>query len=158
MKIFIRHGHDGSNQDYKQDPSLNFSYNDEITQHTKYLIKKYGYPDVIYCSPFHRARQTAKIMNKVFNKNIPIFINNKCSRYFSHKERSNPMVKSNTLRYNPPIDETKQEFRHRVDKLLKRKNDKVVWYITHYLVIKRIAKKTMRSIPEHMPFLYTLTI
>jgi len=155
MKIFIRHGHDGSNENYKQDPSLNFDYVDDIKKLTKQLIKKYGYPDIIYCSPFHRARQTAKIMNNIID--VPIYVKPQCSRFFSHKEQLKPSVKQNTLRYKPPIIETKDEFKQRVDTLLKPKN-KIIWYITHYLVIKRIAKTQSQSIPKQMPFLYTLII
>lgn len=161
MHIFIRHGNDDHvDYNYKQDPSLNSlsHYKEDILNHTYDLIKKYGYPDLIYCSPFHRARQTAKIMNKIFKNDIPIKVNNKLSRFFSKKEKLNPLVKLKTLHYNPPIQETQQEFKQRVDRIIKQYKKQTIWYITHYLVIKRIAKINNQSIPKQMPFLYTMVV
>lgn len=162
----MRHGNDNKPSKYKQDNSLNLdnlNTKEDIIYHTKKLIKKYGYPQTIYCSPFQRAIQTVKIMKKVINKPVNIYIDSKLSRYFSNNEKKSPSVSSRTLRYNPPIHETHDEFYERVDKLhhkidKRSYNNNTTWYITHYLVIKRIATNDTISLPSYMPFLYTITL
>jgi len=161
MHIFIRHGNDTKKGDYLQDHSLNDNqqYIDDIINHTKDLINTYGQPDIIYCSPFHRARQTLHIMQQVLSYHVKIYVNTKLSRFFSKKEQLNPSVKRKTLKYHPPIYESGKEFKQRVDHIIKNyKQNKMIWYITHYLVIKRIAKNYNQTIPHQMPFLYTMII
>lgn len=161
MHVFIRHGNDTTKGDYLQDNSLNDNqeYINDIVNHTKDLINQYGMPDIVYCSPFHRARQTIHIMQQIFSPNVKIYVNSKLSRFFSKKEQLNPSVKRKTLKYHPPIYETGKEFKQRVDHIIKHyKQDKIIWYITHYLVIKRIAKINNKTIPKTMPFLYTMVI
>jgi broad specificity phosphatase PhoE len=161
MHIFIRHGNDEKKGDYLQDHSLNDEqkYKDDIINHTHDLIKTYGVPDIVYCSPFHRARQTIHIMEKILSSDVKIYVNPKLSRFFSKKEKLNPSVKRKTLKYHPPIDESGKEFKQRVDQIIKNyKSPKIIWYVTHYLVIKRIAKTHNQQIPQAMPFLYTMVI
>lgn len=165
--ILIRHGNDSGDSYYKHDNSLNLSASgteDDIRKTTKKLIKKYGYPKRIYCSPFYRAIQTVNIMKKIINKPVQVYVDLKLARYFSSKEKNNPNVKDyvryKTLKYNPPIFENKEQFHKRVDKVNKKilETNVTSWYITHYLVMKRIAKHNDIKIPSYMPFLYTITL
>ena len=167
MQIFLRHGDDNKKDKkykYIHDHSLNFERgSDDIITLTNKLIKKYGYPNKIYCSPFYRAIQTAQIMHaqlSCYNKDIKIYIDPKLSRFFSPREQNNPSVRHRTYKYNPPIYEDKYDFYDRVDRLNEKlpNRTKTTWYITHYLVMKRIALHHHITIPEHMPFLYTMTI
>lgn len=163
MQIIMRHGNDNKKSKYKQDNSLNLEKSiniSDIIKITQQLIYTYGYPDKIYCSPFYRTIQTAKIMQSQFNKKIKIYIDPKLSRFFTQKEQLNPSIRKKTFDYNPPIYEDKNNFYNRIDKL----NEKLVhrkknyWYITHYLVIKRLAFHHNVTIPTHMPFLYVMPI
>ena len=157
----MRHGNDNKVCHYKHDHSLksDLMYKEEIIEKTKYLIKKYGYPKKIYCSPFKRVRETVDIMIDYINskgKSVTIKIDKNLSRYFSSNERASPSVRKTTIQYNPPLDENGHQFKKRVDKAYERiiRNDDLTWCVTHYLVIKRIAKNNHVEIPKKMPFLY----
>jgi len=158
--IYIRHGNDEKSSTYKHDNSLNSSAETEenIVITCKKLIDIYGYPDKIYCSPFRRARETLHIMKKLL-PNTEIIIDERLSRFFSKKDKENPRVRPKTMKYEPPIEETKYEFKKRVLSMEKviRKQDNV-WCITHYLVIKQICKKYNVTIPHRMPFLYHVSM
>ena len=161
----MRHGNDNKSCDYKHDHSLqsDYIYEEEIIKKTKKLIKKYGYPEKIYCSPFKRVRETVVIMAKYIqskNREIDIHVDPRLSRYFTSKEQLEPSVRKTTLKYNPPLDEDNKMFKKRVDKVEERINRNTVttWCITHYLVIKRISKNNDIDIPAKMPFLYHMVI
>ncbi len=160
MHIYMRHGNDEKKSNYKHDKSLNSSsqYEQNIIEKTKELIKLYGYPDKIYCSPFRRARETVHIMRQLLN--VEIIIDPRLSRFFNEKEKSKPSVRRKTLQYNPPIHETKEQFKQRVKNVEKmiHKQSCNIWCITHYLVIKRISKKYNKPIPNKMPFLWHINI
>ena len=161
----MRHGNDNKICDYKHDHSLqsDYIYEQEIIKKTKKLIKKYGYPQKIYCSPFKRVRETVVIMAKYIqskNRQIDIHVDPRLSRYFTSKEQLNPSVRKTTLKYNPPLDEDSTMFKKRVDKIEDciNRNTVTTWCITHYLVIKRISKNNDIDIPSKMPFLYHIVI
>jgi broad specificity phosphatase PhoE len=164
MNILIRHGNDNKKSEYKHDNSLNLTdkTTTDIINCTRKLIELYGFPDKIYCSPFHRVRETVKIMNReVLKNNVHINVDPNLSRFFSKHERDNPSIKNDTLKYGPPIVENKTSFNARVDKIddkINHNKKKNIWYITHYLVIKRIAKNHDITIPNHMPFLHAIHI
>lgn len=160
----MRHGNDEKYSRYKHDHSLNSDslYEEEIIEKTKKLIKKYGYPDKIYCSPFKRVRETVNIIVNYINKyhKVKIYMDPNLSRYFTSKEKNNPSVRNTTLQYDPPIHESYSDFKKRVDKshAIINHNDCNTWCITHYLVIKRITKNNNIDIPSKMPFLYHVVI
>ena len=161
----MRHGNDNKTCKYKHDHSLqsDIMVQEEIIHKTKKLIKKYGYPTKIYCSPFKRVRETVAIMLDYIaekGRQVEIHVDPNLSRYFNGNERANPSVRKTTLKYNPPLDENGQMFKRRVDKAERRvmHNDDTVWCITHYLVIKRITKNNDIEIPRKMPFLYHVVL
>jgi len=157
----MRHGNDEKQAIYKQDNSLNSSSqcHEEILDKARQLIKLYGKPKTIYCSPFRRARETVHIMKKLL-PDVDIIIDANLSRFFSKKEKLNPSVRKKTLKYDPPITENAKEFKERVYKIEKiiSKNKDITWCITHYLVIKKITKKYEITIPHKMPFLYHVIV
>ncbi|HSW75829.1 MAG TPA: histidine phosphatase family protein [Candidatus Saccharimonadales bacterium] len=159
MHIYLRHGDDTNKKSkYKHDKSLNVSKKTEydIVKTTKKLIKLYGYPDRIYCSPFKRCRETLDIILKVV-KNAKVVIDSDLSRFFVKKEYIHPSVRHTTMYYDPPIKESHKEFKKRVERnerrVIKHDHD-VTWCITHYLVMKCLCKKYQILLPDHMPFLY----
>ena len=162
--IILRHGNDESDTHYKHDSHLKACYHcdNKIIEVTKQLIEQYGYPKKIYCSPFARVRETVDIMLKVFKKhrrNVEIIIEPNLSRYFTSSEQKNPGVRKKTLSYHPPIYENSESFKKRVDKVenkMKQKNK--TWVITHYLVMRQMARNNGIAIPEQMPFLYSMVI
>lgn len=160
MRIYMRHGNDEKKSLYKHDKSLDSSsqYEQSIIEKTKDLIALYGYPDKIYCSPFRRARETVHIMRQLLN--VEIIINPNLSRFFQDKEKSNPSVRKKTMKYNPPIQESRIEFKQRVKQVEKiiDKEPGNIWCITHYLVIKQIGKKYNKEIPKRMPFLWHMAL
>ena len=163
MQIFIRHGNDNKSSKYQHDNSLNLCkkyVTDDIIKLTKKLIKKYGYPVKIYCSPFNRVIQTVNIMEPILKNNTEIIIEPKLSRFFNKKEQLHPSVRKETLKYYPPIYENNKEFKKRVDKIDNKlhKKNYTVWYISHYLVLKRIANNNNITIPDKMPFLFTMIV
>ena len=165
MHIYMRHGNDNKICEYQHDHSLKSEliYKEEIIEKTRKLIKKYGFPKKIYCSPFKRVRETVDIMADYIyhkGKNIDIRVDPNLSRYFNSHEQANPSVRQTTIRYNPPLNENGKMFKKRVDKVEQRisRNDCTVWCVTHYLVIKRITKNNHIEIPKKMPFLYHVVI
>ena len=157
MQLFIRHGNDHTESKYKHDNELNSYYNTDIVNLTHKLIKKYGCPKYIHCSPFQRSIQTVEIMEQVFKKShkkVKILVDTKLSRFFNARRQLQPSVKKSTLYYHPPIYESKEQFNKRVKKVNHHamNNTHSTWYITHYLVLKRIAHKHHIPIPEQMPF------
>lgn len=161
----MRHGNDNKVSPYKHDHSLksDLIYEEEIINKTKKLIRKYGYPHKIYCSPFKRVRETVSIMHDyILSKgyNVDIYIEPYLSRYFTGDEKYNPSVRKTTLHYNPPLNETGKMFNRRVDKIENRINRNTcnTWCVTHYLVIKRITKNHEIEIPKKMPFLYHIVL
>src|SRR4029078_1565238 len=163
MHLYIRHGNDDNRHSiYKHDKSLNSqsTTEEEIIHFTKKLIKQFGEPDRIFCSPLKRARATLSIMLKVIENRPKIIIEPKLSRFFTKKEQQKVSVRNQTLSYSPPIYEDKKSFHKRVDKVEKKINCKCckTWTITHYLVLKRVAENNHISIPSHMKFLWYTTI
>lgn len=164
MHIYLRHGNDDKVSTYKHDKSLNSASQTEIdiVKKTRWLVKTYGFPSIIYCSPFKRARATLDIMIKYLSKmgDVKVRIDNYLSRLFVKNEYLNPSVRKTTMYYNPPIKENKKDFRRRVDKAEARASAEagVTWSITHYLVMRRLSRKYDIALPKHMPFLYHVII
>ncbi|ARF10386.1 histidine phosphatase superfamily branch 1 [Hokovirus HKV1] len=157
--IIIRHAHDDN-------PYYKHSHDKKITSLGKSLayklgdklVNKYGYPDIIFCSPFTRTIQTTKKIKKSIDKKIKIIIDNRLSRYFTHKEKKHPDVYTKTIKKDIPIYETYDEFKKRCDSFINdinyyKKKKYNIWIITHVLVLKRITKKFRIKIHKHIDYL-----
>lgn len=160
MIIFIRHSLDND---------LKHRINTKLTTRGKRiayikglkLIRKYGVPYKIYCSPFRRTIQTMKSMLKSLPKeSLPkIKLSHGLSRYFSSKE----LMQDFTLSIDVPVHETKEEFTQRVVETIKKlqkwvHSQEVVWCITHTTVIKKIAKIYKIKLPHTIPFMYSFVV
>jgi len=163
--VYLRHGED-TKSGYKYDEKLTSRGKKDAKNLAKNLIQKYGFPDVIYCSPFYRTRQTRHQMSKVINRYTDKYIVNiidpRLSRFFTKREMRNPDIRSDTMRKNAPIYETSSEFRNRVREQLYDMENKdeynVIWCICHTLIIKYVAEFKNIQRDEHINYLDTVII
>lgn len=70
LLIYIRHGDDDHSSGQRSrypthDPPLTPNGEARAARMAESMMLRYGVPSLIYCSPFHRARQTADIMVKI---------------------------------------------------------------------------------------------
>jgi Fructose-2,6-bisphosphatase len=159
MLLFLRHAndkHDGTN-----DPKLSSKGKFRCFKEAKRLVQKYGKPDVIYCSPFIRAVQTANYLCTALKIKVKIKKRSFLSRYFTSKQKKSPKI-PNKLQEKIQINETKKEFKNRVKKSLHRLKDKTkninCWCITHALFLKEIKKANNIYNGEHIKFLESVKV
>ena len=152
--IYLRHGEDMRTK-YKYDEKLTPRGKEAARDLAKTLIRKYGIPDIIYCSPFYRTRQTRRQMLKVIEKQtgqeVINIIDPRLGRFFTKKEMENPDIRRDTRTKNVTMYETWEDFKARVREQVSEmeSNDqyRVIWCIGHTLIIKQIIriKKIRRS-------------
>lgn len=166
----------------EHDPPLNARGRRRALAAANALIALYGHPQVVYCSPFQRARQTVESMMGAFTGTVLFGVDPGLSRRFSKAEQRSPSISCDTWSMGPvPVIETSHEFAGRVDRHCKRVvarhfdrrprsrdgdrgaaaggNDPVVWCVTHALVMRRVAKRFRSSVPdEYVPFLGWMTV
>lgn len=161
MIIYIRHSHDSyPDATHAHDHRLSKKGLRLASKMGNKLIRKYGVPNLVLCSPFQRARQTAEQMLIDHQGKKPhIKYDKHLSRFFSRREQKSPDIAPSTDEFDIPIYEDRDKFQKRVDKFLHHINKKqyensrrVVWVITHALVYKRIAQVLDVEVPEHIPF------
>lgn len=173
MIIYIRHANDEEhNPDFKHDPHITKKGKRKIIKLTHKLIKKYGFPDKIFFSPFQRCTETAMTMIneivfmqtgkrknyciKCYSYNIQMRTDNTLSRYFTDKDKLSPSVSPKTMKNKIPIYESKDKFSKRVHKHvsnIKNMEHNVTWCITHAITYKKIAKHFNISTPHRIDFL-----
>ena len=164
--IYIRHSNDSKRYQessilHRDDLKITADGRKLARKMGKRLINKYGEPDLIFLSPFMRAKETLREMSKNFSHKPKIYYDNRLSRYFSSSEKKNPSCFTETFNHNIPIYENWDEFKLRVHKNLKSmrrrgfiKSNKVVWCITHALPFIQISKICKIQIPKDIPFMY----
>ncbi len=163
--IYLRHGRDKRTK-YKYDEKLTPEGKDKSRELAENLIRKYGIPDAIYCSPFYRTRQTRRQMLKVISKHTNRKIINitdpRLARFFTKNQTRNPDIRSDTRKKRVPIFETWSEFKMRVrDQVreMERKTKyKVIWCIGHTLIIKQVAKIKHIDRPDYIEYLDTIIL
>jgi broad specificity phosphatase PhoE len=170
MLMYIRHSDDDrSPKTYKHDKSIDDLGKKRTKSQTRKWLRKYGVPDVLFCSPFRRTFETAKIIRDTCYHStgvkVPLYIDPNLSRYFCSSEQENPSVNPKTYEYDIPIYECKFSFQERIEKHLDfvnvyHKNPKIenIWCITHALVYKHVAKLYNIRIPTTIPFLHAFTL
>ena len=151
--LYIRHSEklykNGENTEYQLDPGL--TENGKVNAMIKFdQLLKYGIPSIIYCSPYLRTRETAIIAQYVVkhntNTNVQIIVDNLLSEYLGNQKNVNfeEDVHKETLQYNPLPSETWKEYMDRIKQHIKINNqlqndNKIIWYISHGLVIQSIS-------------------
>lgn len=158
--IIIRHADDdSSNQKYKHDQKITKQGKYKSKDLSKKLIKKYGSPDEIVYGPMIRTKQTALAMLSQVKSTVTLRRDNRISRFFNSSEQRNPSVSTVTIGDNIPIKETKEEFYNRCKAFTREKikpymkSNKVLWVVTHTLVIKNVFKILNKECDDHLPFL-----
>lgn len=169
--IYIRHGPDRRGS-HKYDEKLTSFGKEEVQKFTLQLIEQYGLPDVIYYSPFYRTRQTRKQMmkaikqyrkmNGIGDERIELILEPRLGRFFTRKQRRNPDIKSSTFAKGAIIDETKEEFRNRIqlqfEEMMREDEYSVIWNITHTLVLLHIARLKGIERDPHVNYLDTVVV
>lgn len=161
MLIYIRHSDDQtSDTTHEHDPKLNQEGKNRAAKEGRSLIKEFGIPTIIYCSPYRRTRETVKYMLRNVSRRdkagIRIVFNSRLARYFAKVERRNVNICDSTRDSDIPIYESRKEFIERVEKLAKRMehyidSDEIVWCITHTTVYKRLGRIYDIPLPSYIP-------
>ena len=167
MNIIIRHARDKRCK-YAHDERLTESAKEEIAQFTEKMVLQFGFPDLIYYSPFTRTRETTKYIlrklkelkdNNETDKFVKIKCEPKLGRFFSGRERSNPEISESTMRRKPIINDKKKEFHARIKKFLRKvqykskKHNLNIWNITHTLVLLHVAELASIERNPHVEYL-----
>ena len=143
MIVLIRHGNDeDTEQTHQHDWHLNANHYRDISKLGRKIKKRWGIPNYIVASKFRRALLTARLLRG--EDRIKIHKSSKAGRYFTSKNKRNPDVAKETYKLGIIIEETKDEFKERLqrlcDKLAREKDGQVIWVITHAYCFKRIAR------------------
>ena len=161
----MRHGDDDHNNNdkdkgHRHDQGLTFKGVEEAKRLASYLVSKFGEPDVIYCGPFLRTIETLRAMKKIVKKDTRAIVDNDLSRYFSSSEKKDPSIHKDTMKRKVPITENWSHFKKRVHRHIRHmrehghvEDNKIVWVITHALVLKIISKYFNVKLPPHFNFL-----
>lgn len=166
VRIYIRHSekmyNNGENDKYSLDPPLTKEGGELAVIFGTALVKKYGLPTKIFCSPFLRTRETSLLMAQNIKTSMRIRCNLGISEYLGNWDSSPLDVTPETQSYNPPHPETMKQFRSRIQKHFQEyqhldSDSKVYWFITHGLVIKLITKLIGPPI-KHIPILGSIVI
>ena len=164
MNLIIRHARDKRGQ-YAHDERLTESAKEDIALFTEKMVTEFGFPDLIYYSPFWRARQTTKYILRKLNelKEDDKYVKIKCEprlgRFFTSRERNSPEIHSSTMKRNPIINDNKGQFHRRIEKHLrkvKRKSENLninIWNITHTLVLLHVAELSSIERDPHVEYL-----
>lgn len=156
---YIRHGHDEyDDATYNHDNRITDEGRKAARRLAIKLVRKYGPPHKIYCSPFRRTVATLAEMTRILDRIPEVVYSTDLSRYFTASNRADPDIAPETGEFGVPIDEGKEGFLRRVEKHVAdmrhhQRGDKVVWCITHALVFKRVARLHAVPCPSRVPFL-----
>jgi broad specificity phosphatase PhoE len=158
MAIYIRHAKDRRRKhDRLFDTSLTDSGEKDAAMLGKQLMRTYGRPHAIYCSPFRRTRQTAKMMASAIGEKVPIYIDVDLSRFPGTGTSYDDKVRDDTKKYGFPDHETRREFKDRVKDHLaesigkcQKHPKRVYWYVTHAIFVKMVSKLAQVPSPGHL--------
>jgi len=167
--VYIRHADkeyvNGYSETYKHDPGITKHGADKSKHVSNKLIEKWGYPSIIVSSPYRRCRETAIIMKSMFKKDLKIIIDKELSEYLGNHKNSPLDVTPETKIHHPPHPESFDDMKKRVNvhynKMLqfsKHYKDKVVWLVTHGIIIKQIAHLNGVKISKTFPSLTCLSV
>lgn len=163
--IYIRHADknylNGHSEYFKHDPGITELGVSRAKHIAKELLKVYGRPDRIVCSPFRRTRETALVMNSVLD--IPISeieVETDLSEYLGNHNNVPLDVMEHTKIYRPPHPETFEEMKLRVKRHISnvKKRSGTTWFITHGLIIKQIAGHYNIKASKQIPYLTCFSV
>lgn len=141
MLLYLRHGDDRGHAVYHHDRPLNERGRDAAARHGRRLVAKFGTPDVVYVSPYRRARQTLDAMRPYFERAIGECVDPRVAQHLSEKQRKTPSVRPSTLAL-VAVDETEDDFHRRLAEHVEEVRPRIaskIWVITHQAVIERVG-------------------
>jgi len=151
--IYLRHGDDRRDDEYRHDRSLTDRGREKSSKEAKRLIEKYGHPVCAYVSPFRRTIETLDAMSARFERPVAVRRDARIAQYLGHKR--DPQVSPETAAAIT-LTEDKGAFRQRVaDHLaeMQRRTLDLIWCITHQAVIDEIGEQLDVKIPSALEFL-----
>ena len=170
MRIYIRHADkeysNGDSETHKHDPGITIDSPDYCHMKATELIKRYGIPFVIVCSPYKRTRETAiqmsEFISTTFSSTVKIRVDVQLSEYLGNRRDEKLDVTADTLNFDPPHPETFHEMDSRVrwhNDIFRKLDDfpEVVWFITHGFIINRIGNAMGFKLPHRISYLSTAT-
>ena len=107
-----------------------------------------------------------RVLEKQGHQGIQIKIDARLGRYFSKKQRKNEHksdTRDDTIKNGAIVTDDWKQFKERINEQLedvkKNKEDyKVVWNVTHAIVVKQIAELQGSKKDKHVDYLETLLI
>lgn len=167
MRIYIRHAEkayqNGQSENLGHDPGLTILGRLSAQLLAKRLLETYGMPKWIICSPYLRCRETALEMVSVLNVIVPIKCDNTLAEYLGNRPTEELDVDSTTSIYTPPHPENFDD----LDVRVRIHNDKMstldtspepIWFITHGIVLHRLANCLGYRLKRSLPYLATLIV
>ena len=152
MRIYIRHAEkkyiNGQSDTYCHDPDITEDGIIRARRTSLKLVKAYGIPKMIICSPYLRTRHTAEQMKLMLSEthkaDVEIRVDVNISEYLGNHADKSLDVHPETLDYHPPHPENIHGLHHRVrlhndDMISLDDTREVYWFVTHGIVINQIA-------------------
>ena len=142
MLVIVRHAEDDGSAEYAHDPPLSQRSIDKAARVGSKLVSRYGDPDVVYTSPFRRARESARAMFP----GARIIVKPELSRYFTSGQKRHPMMAPSTAENDPYVDESWSQFNRRVLNCYRElkaeaeHHDRKIFVVTHVLFLLRVGK------------------
>lgn len=172
--IYIRH----AEKDFQNGDSIYFKHDPGITalgvERTRIIFQKlinlYGEPNQIISSPYRRARETSLILNNCLKTPLEeIEIDPEVSEYLGNHNNVDLDVTTATRIHDPPhpetFDQMKKRVKKHVEKIKKRINNeneknekKIIWIVTHGLIIKQIADIIGIKPSNELPYLTCFSV
>ena len=141
MLIYLRHGDDRGNDEYRHDRHLNDRGRKKAAKAFGELADKYGHPDTLFVSPFRRAIETLDAMAEHFTRAVEVHRDGRIAQYLG--EKRDPQISPETAAH-VAVDEDRDDFRARVrnhgeDVRRRSEAGAAIWCITHQIVIEEVA-------------------
>ena len=155
MLIYLRHGNDRGNDEYRHDRHLNDRGRKKAGKAFGDVADEYGHPDILFVSPFRRAIETLDAMTEHFTRAVEVHRDARIAQYLG--EKRDPSISPETAA-DIVIDERRDAFRTRVrnhveDVRRRSEAGAAIWCITHQIVIEEVAEYFDMKIRGDLDFL-----
>lgn len=156
MLIYLRHGDDRGDDEYRHDRRLNDRGRKKAVKKAAKLIKAHGHPDHVFVSPFRRTIETLECMANHFERHVEVHHDPRIAQHLSTKQRAAPSVSPKVLAMID-ANESEEAFRRRVaahaQDARQRAAEGAVWCISHQVVVEEIARIFGAKIASDLDFL-----
>ena len=167
--VYIRHSEkqfrNGDSDYFIHDPGITSEGVEKAKKLARKLVKLWGEPMKIVSSPYRRARETSIVMNSVLSKPLEeLDIDVNLSEFLGNHRNVAMDVTMATQIHRPPHPESFDQLKNRVNRHLvktqknQNKNQGVIWYVTHGIILKQIASNYGIKTSDQLPCLTCLSI